>query len=73
VLTLLLKDGVKVSEIEEILNRVEELRVKLNKLAEDKNGKFTDPKIVSISRELDFLLNTYHKAMMAKIENYKIK
>ena len=57
------------SEIEEILNKVEELRAKLNKFAEDRN--FTDPEIVSVSRKLDALLNTYHKLIMDKNESLK--
>jgi recombinational DNA repair ATPase RecF len=59
------------SEIEEILNKVEELRAKLNKFAEDTSRNFTDPEIVSVSRKLDALLNTYHKLMMDKNESLK--
>lgn len=58
-------------EIEEILNKVEELREKLNKLAQNKNEKLTDPKIIAVSRELDVLLNTYHKLMTNKMIKFK--
>jgi len=61
------------SNIELILNKVEDLRENLNKLAKDKNKKFSDPEIVSISKELDVLLNRYHKLMTAKMENLKTK
>jgi iron-sulfur cluster repair protein YtfE (RIC family) len=60
-------------EIEEILNKVEELREKLNKLAQNKNEKLTDPKIIAVSRELDVLLNTYHKLMTNKMIKSKSK
>ncbi len=58
-------------EIEEILSKVEELREKLNKLAQNKNEKLTDPKIIAVSRELDILLNTYHKLMTNKMIKLK--
>ena len=58
-------------EIEEILNKVEELREKLNKLAQNENEKLTDPKIIAVSRELDVLLNTYHKLMTNKMIKFK--
>lgn len=60
-------------EIGEILHKIEDLRKKLNTLAEEKSKKITDLKIVSISRELDVLLNTYHKLIQAKIELLKTK
>ena len=55
-------------EVEAILNEVEELRKHLNKFAEDKSKTFTDPEIISISKELDILLNSYHNLMKAKIQ-----
>ena len=58
-------------EVEEILNKIEELRIKLNTLAENKNAKLTDPEIISMSRELDILLNTYHRFMTDKIEKFR--
>jgi hypothetical protein len=58
-------------EIEEILREIEELRENLNKLAESKSEKFTDPEIVSVSKELDVLLNTYYRLITNKIENFK--
>ncbi|MCC5467788.1 aspartyl-phosphate phosphatase Spo0E family protein [Pelosinus baikalensis] len=60
-------------EIEEILNKVEELREKLNELAQNKNEKLTDPKIIAVSRELDVLLNTYHKLMTNKMIKFRSK
>ncbi|SFL33032.1 aspartyl-phosphate phosphatase Spo0E family protein [Pelosinus propionicus] len=58
-------------EVEEILKKVEELRDKLNKVAQEKNEKLTDPKIIAVSRELDSLLNTYHKLMTNKMIKLK--
>lgn len=58
-------------EVEEILKKVEELRDKLNKVAQEKNEKLTDPKIIAVSRELDSLLNTYHKLMTNKMKKLK--
>ncbi len=60
-------------EIEEILNKIEELREKLNRLAQNKNEKLTDPKIIAVSRELDVLLNTYHKLMTNKMIKFRSK
>lgn len=57
--------------MEEVLNKIEELRVKLNELAENKNVKLTDPEIISMSRELDVLLNTYHKLMTDKMDKFR--
>ena len=54
-------------EIEEVLNKVEELRAKLNQLAEEKNVNLTDPEIVAVSSQLDVLLNTYHTLLKNKM------
>lgn len=43
---------------------IEELREKLNKMMEQKNGRVT-PEIIEISQELDKLIDKYHRT------NYK--
>lgn len=54
------------SELEEILKSIEELRVKLNKLA--KNKSLTDPEVISASQMLDALLNEYQKQIKKKVD-----
>ena len=52
------------SDLEDVLKSIEELRNKLNKL---KTGvKLTDPEVVSSSQMLDALLNEYQKLMNKK-------
>ncbi len=57
------------SEIEDILDKIEELRDKLHKFAEGK--VFIDPEVVSMSQMLDVLLNEYCRLMKNKIERLK--
>lgn len=52
------------SDLEEILKKIEELRAELRTVVEGK--KFTDPKVVSTSQMLDALLNEYQKLMRDK-------
>ena len=52
------------SDLEEVLKSIEELRNKLNKIAEGR--KLTDPEVVSASQMLDVLLNEYQKLMKDK-------
>jgi hypothetical protein len=52
------------SDLEEVLKSIEELRNKLNKIAEGR--KLTDPQVVSASQMLDALLNEYQKLMKDK-------
>jgi stage 0 sporulation regulatory protein len=57
------------SEIEDVLIKIEELRDKLNKIAEGK--RLIDPEVVSTSQMLDVLLNEYYKLMKSRMKNLK--
>jgi stage 0 sporulation regulatory protein len=57
------------SEIEDVLIKIEELRDKLNKIAEGKI--LIDPEVVSTSQMLDVLLNEYYKLMKSRMKNLK--
>lgn len=52
------------SDLEEVLKSIEELRTKLNKIANEQ--RLTDPEVVSASQMLDALLNEYQKLMKDK-------
>jgi hypothetical protein len=69
------KDGDRMSEIENILKQIGELREKLHKLAEGK--RFTDPdpdpEVLVISQMLDVMLNEYKRFLKDKIECIKNK
>lgn len=57
------------SELEEVLKSIEDLRNKLNKLT---NGrKLTDQEVVSASQMLDALLNEYQRLMKGKESTHK--
>lgn len=58
---LVMKGVDGLSDLEEVLKSIEELRSKLNKVAEGR--KLTDPKVLSASQMLDALLNEYQKLM----------
>ncbi|WP_110956419.1 aspartyl-phosphate phosphatase Spo0E family protein [Anaerosinus massiliensis] len=47
------------SDLDEVLKSIEELRSKLNKIAEGR--ALTDPQVVSASQNLDALLNEYQR------------
>lgn len=47
-----------------LLNRIERLRKKLNKLGANRN--LVDLEVVEMSHQLDFLLNKYHKFISNK-------
>ena len=51
-------------ELHEKLKKIEELRIKLNKISEGKSA--TDPEVVSTSQMLDAAINEYHKLMKDK-------
>jgi len=53
------------SELKEILNIIEELRSKLNKMAMDK--AFNDPEVIAASQMFDAILNEYHRIMKKKV------
>ncbi|PJI07173.1 MULTISPECIES: aspartyl-phosphate phosphatase Spo0E family protein [Clostridium] len=48
------------SEIEEIKEQIEKLRVNLNKLI-DENGNLVNPDVVAASQMLDTVLNKYNE------------
>ena len=54
------------SEIEELINRIEELRLKMIKTKEGRT--YTDPEVVATSQELDDVLDKYHEMLMKKAE-----
>jgi hypothetical protein len=57
----------RLSDLEEVLKSIEELRSKLNKFSEGRN--LSDPEVVSASQMLDALLNEYQKLMQDKKMN----
>lgn len=52
------------SELEEILKTIEELRAKLNKAAKEKS--LTDPEVLSASQMLDAALNEYQRIVKGR-------
>ena len=50
------------SELEELIKQIEELRQSMIKIKEGKS--YTDPKVVAASQELDAVLNKYHVMLM---------
>jgi len=53
-----------VSEIEELLKQIEELRAKMIKVQEDK--AYSDPAVIAVSQELDEVLDKYQNLIMKK-------
>jgi hypothetical protein len=49
------------SELQEVLKMIEELRAKMNKLSEGKS--LTDPEVIAASQMLDAALNEYQRLM----------
>lgn len=56
------------SEIEEIIKRIEELRASLVKLREGKT--LTDQDVVTASQMLDAVLNEYYKLLKQKVDEH---
>jgi len=54
------------SEIEELVNRIEELRLNLIKATEGRI--YTDPEVISTSHELDDVLDKYQEMLIKKAE-----
>lgn len=52
------------SELEDILTKIEELREKLNRLTEQK--ALTSPEVIEASQQLDTVLNQYMKVVKKK-------
>ncbi len=50
-------------KLHEKLKRIEELRIRLNKISEGKN--VTDPEVIFASQRLDDAITEYHKLMKA--------
>lgn len=55
------------SEISELIKRIEELRVNVIKTKEGR--AYTDPAVVAASQELDVVLDLYQEMLMKKAEN----
>lgn len=53
------EEVMRLSDLDEVLKSIEELRSKLNKIAEGR--ALTDPQVVSASQNLDALLNEYQR------------
>jgi len=51
-----------VSELEELIKQIEELRLNMIKIKEGKS--YTDPGVVAASQELDAVLNKYQEMLM---------
>ncbi len=56
------------SEIEELINRIEELRLNMIKAKEGRT--YTDPGVIATSQELDDVLDQYQEMMMKKAKKY---
>jgi hypothetical protein len=54
-----------VSELEEMMKELEELRANLHKITEGKT--LTDPEVVVASQMLDAVLNEYYKFLKSKV------
>lgn len=56
------------SEIGELIQQIEELRMKMIQIKEGKS--YTDPEVIAASQELDSLLNKYQEILMKEPESY---
>lgn len=54
------------SELEELLKQIEELRLSMIKIKEGKS--FADPEVITASQMLDAVLNKYQEMLMKKAE-----
>ncbi|WP_407311907.1 aspartyl-phosphate phosphatase Spo0E family protein [Desulfosporosinus sp. SB140] len=52
------------SELEELIQQIEELRLNMIKIKEGKS--YTDPEVITASQELDTVLDKYQELMMKK-------
>lgn len=59
------EEGYMLSELEELIKQIEELRINLIKKKEGKS--FTDPEVLAVSQELDAVLDKY-QIMLMKIK-----
>ncbi|MDR3541530.1 MAG: aspartyl-phosphate phosphatase Spo0E family protein [Desulfosporosinus sp.] len=53
------------SEIEELIKEIEELRLNMIKVKEGKS--YSDPEVIKASQKLDAVLNEYHARLMKKV------
>lgn len=58
--------GDTMSSLREIEGRIQELRAKLYKIAQDK--QLTDPEVIAASQKLDQVLNEYEHFFKRKID-----
>jgi hypothetical protein len=58
------EEGFMLSELEELIKQIEELRSNLIKIKEGKS--FTDPEVIAASQELDVVLDKYQVMLMKK-------
>ncbi|EGW39366.1 aspartyl-phosphate phosphatase Spo0E family protein [Desulfosporosinus sp. OT] len=54
------------SEVEELIKRIEELRLNMIKIKEGKS--YTDPEVVAASRELDVVLDKYQGMLVKRTD-----
>ncbi|ODA41929.1 aspartyl-phosphate phosphatase Spo0E family protein [Desulfosporosinus sp. BG] len=59
------------SELEELIKRIEELR--LNMIKKKEGRSYTDPEIVAASRELDVVLDKYQEMLMKRRMKMRIE
>lgn len=57
------------SELEELIKQIEELRLSMIKIKEGKS--YTDPEVIVASQELDAVLDKYQEMLMKKSEKDK--
>ena len=57
------------SELEELIKQIEELRLSMIKIKEGKS--YTDPEVIVASKELDAVLDKYQEMLMKKSEKDK--
>ena len=54
------------SELEELIKQIEELRLSMIKIKEGKS--YMDPEVVAASQELDTVLDKYQEMLMGKVD-----
>lgn len=57
------------SEIEDVLEQVEKVREKMNKMLKEK-GDLLDPEVIAASQMLDSVLNEYYKILNKKVDKH---
>lgn len=54
--------GIRISELEELIKQIEELRSSMIKIKEGRS--YTDPEVIAASQELDAVLDKYQEMMI---------